>query len=325
MPVLFKNTIILLLVLFLGTDLNAQTCCTAGAPVGSYLGIQPASGKTLSLQLNYEYNSINLLVDQNNRIENDPRSRYGQSLSAKIDYAFNNKWAVSTILPFVHQARITRTESESSLGLGDLFFLVQYNLINNTFTTLSASGGIKLPIGKTNHKGNAGIFLSPDMQSGTGSVDYIVRTSFSRSNFLTPFSTGYFNSAFRFNGANEDFGSTPTFTGRNFAFGNESNSQLGLRYLFTTKHGFLSPDLGLKFRWADNNLEQNNDAPNSGGYWISLPLGFSFAPDENKSIALSAEFPIYQNLSGLQISTNFKLGFQVNYTFKNDKINSTLK
>ncbi len=301
------------------TALCAQTCCTAGAPVGSYLAIQNTDKKMWSFQIGYEYNSINLLVDNNERIKNDPRSRFGQSTSFKMDYSLNRKLAFSAILPFVQQARSTFSEKQTSLGLGDLIFITQYSLVNDAFINLNISAGVKIPIGQTNHRGNSGILLSPDMQSGSGTYDFLFRIAHTKSNFWTPFLSAYISSTFRINGTNDSFGATPTFAGRRFSFGNESTSQAGLRYLITLKNGFLNPDLGLKFRWADSNTEQNVEAPNSGGYWMSVPLGISFTPDNKKSIALTAEFPIYQNLDGLQISTNYKFGIQLNYIFQNIK------
>ena len=302
----------------------SQTCCTAGAPVGTYLGIQNTNEKALAIQLAYEYNSINLLIDNNKKIENDPRSRFGQSTSLKVDYALNQKIAFSTIASLVHQSRSTFSETQTSLGLGDLIFLTQYTLLNDAFNRLNFSAGIKFPIGKTNHRADSGILLSPDMQSGSGSYDLLFRTSFSKSNLWTPFLSVYASSTFRMNGSNKDFGSTATFAGRNFSFGDESITQMGLRYLITLKKGFLNPDIGFKFRWASSNSEQNVDSPNSGGYWMSLPLGFSFTPDDKKSIAITTEIPVYQKLDGLQITTNYKFGIQLNYIFQNKKTDSFL-
>ena len=97
-----------------------QTCCSAGAPVSTFLGIADANDQSLSFQLNYEYNSINLLIDDNEKLENDPRSRYGQSISMKVDYTLNQKWAFSTILPLVHHSRNTISDNQNSFGIGEL-------------------------------------------------------------------------------------------------------------------------------------------------------------------------------------------------------------
>lgn len=324
MLILYRIILILIFVFYGLTNSFGQTCCTAGAPVGAFLGIQNTTEKSLSFQLAYEYNSINLLIDNNDVIENDPRTRFGQNVSFKVDYALNKKFAFSVITPFVQQSRSTFSDNQSSLGLGDIIFLTQYSLIDDALSNLSVSAGIKLPTGITKHRATSGILLSPDMQSGSGSTDFVARIAYSKNNFLAPFLTGYANSAFRKNGTNKDFGSTNTFQGRQFAFGDESTTQIGLRYLITMKQGFLNPDIAIKMRWTESNSEQNVNAPNSGGYWISIPFGLSFSPDDKKSIALSAEIPAYQQLDGLQITTNFKFGIQVNYTIQPNKNDSLI-
>lgn len=315
-----KHSLLLFfLVVQVNSSLWGQTCCTAGVPVGTYLGIQNQEKKSFSLQFGYEYNSINLLIDNNEELENDPRTRNGQSFSLKGDYTLNKKFAFSVIVPLIQQARSTMSESQSSFGLGDPIFLTQYSPINDQFRSLNFSAGVKVPFGTTSHRSDSGILLSPDMQSGSGSLDFIFRAAYSKSNFITPFLSAYINGTLKLNGTNSDFGSTPNFSGRSFSFGDEAISQLGLRYLLTLKKGFLTPDISAKFRWTDSNIEQDVDAPNSGGYWISVPIGISFAPDNYKSIAVVAEFPVYQNLDGLQITTDFKFGVQMNYTFQKKK------
>ena len=57
-----------ILFLLLTTDLSSQTCCSAGAPISTFLDLA-TDEKTFSLQLNYEYNSINLLVDNDMRLD----------------------------------------------------------------------------------------------------------------------------------------------------------------------------------------------------------------------------------------------------------------
>ena len=267
----------------------------------------------MSFQLNYEYKSINLLVDNNMRIENDQRSRYGQNASLKFDYTLNGKWAFSAVLPFIHHSRNTFSENQNSFGIGDLSVLSQYTLYSNAKHNFNVSAGVKLPVGITSNKGPSQIFLSPDMQSGSGSFDLLFRTSYTRSDFIFPFLSSNVSFTYRKNGTNESFGSRDGFDGRSFAFGDEFTSIYSLRYLKTFSAGFFIPDVSIKLRWGSPNVEQNVASPNSGGRWLSIPLGFTFVPDESKSIRLYTEIPIHQNLDGLQITTDFVIGIQFTY------------
>lgn len=311
--------VVLVFILLNAYNLNGQTCCSAGAPVSSFLEISDANEKSISIQLNYEYKSINLLVDNNNRLENDQRSRYGQNVSMKLDYILNSNWAFSALLPFVHHSRNTLSESQNSFGIGDLSLLSQYKLFANTLHKINVSAGIKIPIGTTSNRGPSQIFLSPDMQSGSGSFDFLSRISYSKSDFIIPFLSGNVSAIYRRNGTNEDFGSTDGFEGRSFAFGDEFTSIFSLRYLKNLKAGFLIPDASLKYRWGSSNVEQGVDSPNSGGRWLSIPLGLTFVPDETKSVRLYAEIPISQNLDGLQITTDYVVGIQFTYNRKGNK------
>jgi len=299
--------------LFFALKANGQTCCTAGAPISTNLEISNGEVKSLLFQLSYEYKSINLLIDQNERLVNDPRSRFGQNISLKLDYILSKKFAISAILPAVQQARSTSTQSQSSFGLGDLTVVGQYVLFANARNALNISGGVKLPTGKVNHRDALNIFLSPDMQSGSGSLDWIGRVSFNRTGFLLPLLTANLSGTCRLNGLNESFASTETFGGRSFSFGDQMNVVLAFKYLIDFKKGFIIPDLALKYRWAAPNTEQNTIAPNSGGSWLSIPVGFSYDLDGIKSIRLYGEIPIYQKLEGLQISTDFIVGLQLSY------------
>ena len=313
---MFSRILILPIFVLLANSLNGQTCCTAGAPISSFLEVNGMDEKATSIQLIYEYKSINLLVDNNQRLTNDPRSRLGQNVALKVDFTQNTKWAYSVILPLVYQSRETVSQRQTSLGLGDLTLIAQYIVFANSKSSLNFSAGAKLPIGRVNHRDDSNIFLSPDMQSGTGSYDFLVRSSYNESRFIFPFLTANASLLFRRNGFNDDFGSTENFGGRSFAFGNEAIAVAGLRYLQDYKLGFLIPDLGLKYRWGGSNQEQRIDAPNSGGHWVSLPLGFSYVPDDIKSIRLFGEIPLYQKLEGLQITTNFLVGVQLSYLIK---------
>jgi len=289
--------------LFLSVIGSAQTCCSAGVPASTFLEIANTEAKSFSIQLNYEYRSINLLVDDNTRLENDPRSRYGQNFGLKLDYTLNSKWAFSVLIPFIHHSRNTSSESQNSFGLGDVGLLTQYKVFSGAIRTFNLIAGIDLPLGITSHKGSSQIFLSPDMQSGSGSFDFIIGASYSNSDFLLPFLSNFVMASYRWNGTNKSFGSTDNFDGRSFAFGDEFVSTAGLRYTHTMKAGFLIPDAGLRVRWSSPNQEQSADAPNSGGRWLSMPFGLSFVPDQSKSFRVYSEIPLHQDLEGLQITT----------------------
>jgi len=217
-----------------------QTCCTAGMPVSSVLEI-PNAERSLFFNARIEHRSINRLVDNNQILRNDPRSRSGQNLSLKADYIHNKFLAFSAIVPLIRQSRATQSEQQQSIGLGDLVAMSQF----------------------TYNEFNLGV----------------------------------------------------AFPGRRFGFGNELNVRWALDYTFITKSLFLNPSIGLNYRTTQPNIEQFTTAPNSGGHWLSIPLGIGITNDGIKSVSVISEIPFYQKLNGLQITTDYVVGINFSYKF----------
>jgi len=292
---------------------TAQTCCSAGAQLSNMITINSGSNRSIALNVGYEYKGINLLIDNGERLTNDPRSRYGQNVAFKLDYILNEKWALSTIIPIIHQSRSTTSITESTLGIGDVTVIGQYSLLTGKDMRIAIAGGVQLPLGITSHRNALQILMSPDMQSGSGTYDFMSSINFGKSHFLIPFLGLNLEVLYRNNTVNDSFGATDTFNGRMFGFGDEVITAAVLNYLWVLESGFLSSDVGLKYRHASANIENGVNAPNSGGHWLSLPLGLSLQSNESTTTRIYSEIPLYQQLEGLQITTSFTIGVQVRY------------
>ncbi len=319
-----KSIISLLCLCLYSYQSIGQTCCSAGAPLSNMITVDNTN-QLLSFTLGYEYKGINLLIDNNQRLINDPRRRQGQNASLKTDYLLHERWALSATIPFLFQSRTTVSESESSLGLGDISLVTQYQVFQKEKLAIHLAAGLELPTGVVNHTGPSSIFLSPDMQSGSGTLDVLIGGSLFYDNFINSALAVSTEVLYKRNGTNENFASTDNFSGRRFGFGHETLASIGLRYQYVHSLGFFFPDLALKYRNSGPNREQTTDAaPNSGGNWLSLPVGFSFVPSLDKSIRVFAELPLIQNLSGLQITTSFTFGVQVRYSLQKKDNHQTI-
>ncbi len=303
-------TLFLLLII---VSSNGQTCCSAGAPVSTSFMVSSSADQSMSLELRYEFKSINRLVDNNVPITNDLRTRSGQNLSLRWDYGFYDDWAIGVFLPFVYQERSTFSVTNSSIGIGDMSIVIRRSLVFNNFSEWGWSSAIKIPTGKNNHTNDTGIFLSPDMQSGSGSVDYLIGTDFTSKLSIMPSMNIHLALSYKWSGVNDSFAQQGNFNGRRFGFGDEFILLTSISHTFLSNIGFLIPDLGLQFRYAEPNIEHQVEAPNSGGSWWSLPLGFSIVKDQKWSFRLFGDFPFYQKLEGLQITTDYSLGLQIKY------------
>ncbi len=315
---------IFLLVLFnallLGTSLQGQTCCTAGAPISTSLAINAIDSNMLVVQLEYSFNSVNRLVDDNEVLRNDPRSRTGQNLMLKIDYALNKKIAFSAILPYVNQARESFSQAEVSNGLGDLTLLAQYNFqtkpktsisfLNKPMNNFGLALGIKVPTGKIFHDDDRGVVLSPDMQSGSGSYDFLIRTFHQKNHFVLKNLSLMNSASYKINTTNQHFGDPQKLAGRQFKFGNELILQTQLFYNLLLQTNFILPDVGLQLRISEANVEQGVLSSNSGGQWLSIPFGLAYFFKQKSTLRVFGELPIWQNLDGLQITSDYRFGIQ---------------
>lgn len=289
---------------------DGQTCCTAGAPLTSTLDINGKNGKQLTLGLDYEFNSVNRLVDQETRVENDPRTRSGQSLLLRSDYALSERWAFSAMIPWVSQKRSTVSASENANGVGDLTLLSQYTQSLSDRSSFRFVAGVKLPTGNVSMQSDRGITLSPDMQSGSGTIDFIGRVAWTQNGLWLPNLNLQSAVAYRHNTTNEHFGGENGRGGRVFKFGNETSWTTTINYSMVAGRFFLVPDAGFQIRRVAPNEESRNDAPNSGGYWFQIPFGLQIQTVDLLSFRLYANIPIKENLNGFQITTDYRVGFQ---------------
>ena len=270
----------------------------------------------VTIGFDYEYNSVNRLVENDQQLQNDPRTRNGQSYLIRADYIHNSKWAFSAFLPWVIQSRATFSEDESADGLGDLTLISQYSYLTNKDAQIKISLGVKLPTGKQFIQDNRGINLSPDMQSGSGTVDFLGRVAWAKNHLFMPNLANQTALSYRYNNTNAHFGDPQKVNGRSFKFGNETILTSAFSYLSLIKTWFVIPDFGFQVRYATPNEEEKSEAPNSGGYWYRVPIGVQLQPNETFSIRIFTEVPVGENLNGLQITTNYKLGLQLRYRLK---------
>jgi len=294
---------------------EAQTCCSAGAPVASNFGLKTSTKYKHSLSLAYRHIGINRLVDNNETLVNDPRTRENNILSLGANYTFSEKFALGVLLPLVAQNRTTISESQSAFGIGDLSLVAQLKIWSKNDWLLQYTPALKMPTGTESIRSERNIFLSPDMQSGTGSWDVINQLILVKNRIFNSAFSAKTNVSFRLNGTNSNFASDNGVGGRSFKFGNELNWRTTISREFLAGQWFIIPDLEWQYRWADSNSEQNAPANNSGGNWVNQILGIYFTRDNIISYRTFIKFPLYQNLEGVQITTNLEWGAQINYQF----------
>ena len=68
----------------------------------------------------------------------------------------------------------------NSSGFGDLLLLGQYRILENDTADVSINFGVKLPTGETHEKDNDGVRFETELQSGSGSWDFLLGVAVSK-------------------------------------------------------------------------------------------------------------------------------------------------
>lgn len=200
-------------------------------------------------------------------------------------------------------------------GIGDLVFILQYELISSPSKTLIVGSGPKIPTGSTSIHGSDGILLPQDLQPGTGAWDGLFFAYFTQNNILL-------NSNFKLIG-NATYRLTSNadrFDGRQtYKFGNELQVNSGLSYRFLVRGLLLDTSLIIKYRNTQSDKTNNVETINTGGNWLYLFPGLTFNLTDKAGISISGELPLYRNLSGTQLTTSYKIKGTVNYILSTKK------
>ncbi|MEX0981833.1 MAG: transporter [Bacteroidales bacterium] len=299
------------------TTAYAQACCSGGVPLGGSLGLGAADSKSMQVLFTYDYNAINDLVHISNRLDDDTRSRTTQSGIVELNYGINQRFSITTVLPFIRQTRSINTYDDSKdfiavQGLGDAVFLVKYRLVSpdilRPFQWVIGAGP-KFPTGKTDFTNLQGFALAADMQPGSGSFDGLAWSYMQRDRLLSP-NLGISSVAvYRYSGTNNNYNEVQTYR-----FGNEFQLSLGLNYdLFVGLP--VTMFLFTRYRHQTADLIDGNVFPSSGGQWIYAIPGLNIQFLNGLSLRLSSEWPIYRALVGTQLTTGVKFSAALSVTF----------
>lgn len=309
-------TWVLISVLFLSANKNsyAQACCSGGTPLSSNLGIQSISAKSINLQLAYDYNTQQDLVARSTKLDDNRRIRDTHSALLRATYAVNNKLSFSTLFSFVTQEETIQSSFgdnfKSSTGVGDMAALLQYQVLSKNDFEWTVAAGIKLPIGATDRiDKDLGILLNPDLQPGTGAIDYLMGFNVSFNHLFKPNLTFLYLSTFRLTAPADRFGGQ-----LRYEFGNEWQNLFGFRDSYVLKAFILNPSLLMRYRITGMDESNGQLVANTSGQWLHLVPGIDFLLSPNWSIGMSSEIPIYRNLDGTQLTTSYRFKLTLDYT-----------
>jgi len=303
------------LVLLSCAKIYGQGCCSGGTPLSGNLDIAASPSKTLSLRLTYDNNKLQDLLVQTKELEDKTRTRLSNSVLLRLNYSLNKRIAFTTLLTYSNQIEKVEFQNFSSrsqgVGLGDIVFFVQYNLINSNKTALSTAVGVKAPTGRIDRANeDTGLLLPPDLQPGTGALDYLFSSQYARNNLFEKnlgFQTGL---TYRLTTAAERFNSQQIYK-----FGNEFQFFAGLSNSFYIKKSILTPQVTLRYRNTAFDQTNGIKTANTSGHWTYLSLSSSFKTKSQVAFFIQASLPLYRNLDGVQLTTSYRITTSVSYAF----------
>jgi len=293
----------------------AQACATCGCTLSKdWLGPQAGSVSGWSVGVSYDFIDQNQLrvgktnLDQagaqailnppgntGNEVELQTLTR---TMTLGVDYHVDN-WGVSVQLPFVDRYHTTLQDGTQAgynynqfNTYGDARILVKVGLTPDVGTGIIA--GLKLPTGSTNEpfNGAAGGQVDPSLQPGTGSTDLLLGGFYSgQADRLGWFAQGLWQHAIA-----SQAGYTP---------GDAMTVNLGLRYADLGQR--IVPLLQVNFvhRNVDDGINASREfdgTPQTGGNLVYIAPGVSGRIGGGFSAYAYVQFPVYQDVNGVQLT-----------------------
>lgn len=296
-------------------QLKAQTCCSGGVPISSNVGLPAGDKGTFLFTLNYDLNVLKTLKEGSNTLEDDLRERKTQSTLLGVSYAISNRFSVDGFFSYVKQIRtITPVglpiDHVETSGLGDAVFLIKYKITNpaKPATQVIVGLGTKLATGSADLRNDIGITLSADLQPGSGALDGIIWLNAIQNIKSRPTMNIIGTITQRITGENDEY-----FGSQVYELGDELQIRLGVSDRVTIGKLIFDPSLSLRYRAANRDINDNTRLVNTGGDWIFLIPAISYNIIPDLAVNATAEFPLYANVDGTQLSPSFRLNFGVFY------------
>ncbi|MDP4265065.1 MAG: hypothetical protein Q8941_21230 [Bacteroidota bacterium] len=229
-----------------------------------------------------------------------------QTIEIMGGWNLGRKWQVLGFIPY----NINRQNSDDGLtkssGLGDITFIVNYNLLNKQSKDkggnmisqqLWVGGGLKIPTGNFSPD-PTDIIPDANNQAGTGSVDYLLNAQYA----ITLKNWGL-NSSINYKINNKAEG---------YQFGDRFSSSVFVFRSLNKGNTVFNPNIGLLYENLRANKLEGAKIPDSGGNALlaaaGLEIGF-----KNVSVGVNAQLPVSQNFSNGQ--TSGKVRGMVHLTF----------
>ncbi|MDZ7879815.1 MAG: hypothetical protein U5L45_19205 [Saprospiraceae bacterium] len=297
-----QYSIVLFLFLIQSSASACDACgCSAG---GAYFGILPMYQRHF-VGMRYQSRTF-----QSSHIYNDPdpSKEHFQTLDIWGRFYPSPRWQVFGFLPYNVFEKNELGKNLKTNGLGDISLIANYAVLNTGDSlfhrfrhTLMVGGGAKMPTGKHSFKDADGSALNPNMQTGTGSWDFIASANytlrFQKQGIFTDFNA-------RLNTKNTE----------GYRFGHRLSTTVKYFYWFELPEGVLMPSIGAYNEWTGKDSDRGKNVGDNSGSATFGSVGLDFY---YKKVAVSGLFqtPIHQNIGDGLVKAQNRLSLNVSYLF----------
>jgi hypothetical protein len=219
---------------------------------------------------------------------------------AQFDYNFGANWGISATLPFIvrdHQhienaagTRIPEQWHFNEIGDARVLGRYQFPLHTEAPSALGLSLGIKLPTGRFDVTNAEGELAERMLQPGTGTTDLLAGIFYNRA--LERIGSVFVQARFE----------TATDSRDDYRPGDRFFVDLGYRYPITSR---LALQLQLNLALKDHDRGANAEPEESGGKYVFLTPGVSFAVTHALQLYGFVQLPLYQYVNGVQLTADW--------------------
>lgn len=299
-----KDSIISVVFFLVFFQTYAQTCCTANSTSHELINPQVLDNGDFRVQFLSDYNVIDNIVVNSISSRSKTLKRTVFSITSQAEYSFSSKWAVGVSLPFHWKKEETPFANFSIAGVGDVVTFLKRTDSLSQKIQFTIGVGVKLPTGEINNASD-GFVLPPTLQNGTGSTDFVFLTAIGVTLFDNPNSLFNLLIRYRLNGKSDGIASHSSFS-----FGDEYEVAMSYQNQFSMLNRFLGFSVGVRSILASNNVINNLEDINSGGFWMASTVQVVYPISPKVGFSLGTHIPVFFRINGLQLVTRqrFNMG-----------------
>ena len=277
-------------------------CCSGGVPMSGNIGLPSSDKGTWQFTANYDLNVLETLKAGTETLDDRSRRRETHALLIEAGYSFNEKLSADLFLSFVRQERTINQRGLSedfvyTQGIGDGVLLVKYKLLPK----FTAGLGVKIPTGAADRIRDNGTFLNADLQPGSGAWDQVLYGSYTSQLKFRPTLTFSATAIHRFTGTNNNYFDNG-ITSSTYTFGDETQVIVALADRLTLGRVILDPSPKFRYRHAGRDFFNDAEFPASGGDFVFINPGLSYAINPKLSYQFNVELPIFARVTDTQLS-----------------------